>query len=50
MDARLSLRPEEESRAASILKENDARKYGADTVKQVKDLGEINNIVSEIKN
>lgn len=36
MDARLALRPEEESRAASILKENYTRQYDADTIKQVK--------------
>ena len=36
MDARLALRPEEESRAASILKETYTRQYDADTFKQAK--------------
>ncbi len=36
MDARFALRPEEESRAASILKENYTRQYDADTIKQAK--------------
>ena len=36
MDARLALRPEEESRAAPILKENYTRQYDADTIKQAK--------------
>ncbi|MBQ6608829.1 MAG: MobA/MobL family protein [Oscillospiraceae bacterium] len=36
MDARLALRPEEESRAASILKETYTRQYDADTFKQTK--------------
>ena len=36
MDARLALRPEEESRAASILKENYTWQYDADTIKQAK--------------
>ena len=36
MDARLALRPEEESRAASILKETYTRQYDADTIKQAK--------------
>ena len=36
MDARLALRPEEESRAASILKDNYTWQYDADTIKQAK--------------
>ena len=36
MDARLALRPEEESRAASTLKENYTWQYDADTIKQAK--------------
>ena len=36
MDARLALRPEEESRAASILKENYTWQYDADMIKQAK--------------
>ena len=36
MDARLALRSEEESRAASILKETYTRQYDADTIKQAK--------------
>ena len=36
MDARLALRPEEERRAASILKENYTWQYDADTIKQAK--------------
>ena len=36
MDARLALRSEEESRAASILKENYTWQYDADTIKQAK--------------
>ena len=36
MDARLVLRPEEESRAASVLKETYTRPYDADTIKQAK--------------
>ena len=36
MDARLALRPEEESRAASILKETYTRQYNADTIKRAK--------------
>ena len=36
MDARLTLRPEEESRAASILKESYTSQYDADTIKQAK--------------
>lgn len=36
MGARLALRPEEESRAASILKDNYTWQYDADTIKQAK--------------
>lgn len=36
MDARLALRPEEERRAASILKDNYTWQYDADTIKQAK--------------
>lgn len=36
MDARLTLRPEEESRAASTRKENDNRQYDTDIIKQAK--------------
>ena len=36
MDARLALRPKEESRAASILKETYTRQYSADTNKRAK--------------
>ena len=36
MDARLALRSEEESRAASILKDNYTWQYDADTIKQAK--------------
>ena len=36
MDARLALRPEEESRAASILKDNYTWQNDADTIKQAK--------------
>ena len=36
MDARLALRPEEESRVASILKDNYTWQYDADTIKQAK--------------
>ena len=36
MDARLALRPEEESSAASILKDNYTWQYDADTIKQAK--------------
>ena len=36
MDARLALRPEEESHAASTLKENYTWQYDADTIKQAK--------------
>ena len=36
MDARLALRPEEERRAASILKENYTWQYDAETIKQAK--------------
>ena len=36
MDARLALRPEEESRAASILKETYTRQYDVNTIKQAK--------------
>ena len=36
MDGRLALRPEEESRTASILKENYTRQYDADTFEQAK--------------
>ena len=36
MDARIALRPEEEKRAASILKDNYTWQYDADTIKQAK--------------